>query len=255
VNWEGIQTRIDSLIKKYRMAILGTLLIHSIFFFLLVLFEISKPEVIKEDLVSLEITPEIPELTPLPELNSESLQKDNSELKNMESNSADANKSFDDYYREVKDVVNKGNSKESFKANDYADQRWLAKDYSKDQTININDDQPKDQKNNSNDKSNSNSKNTYAGNTIITYNLGGRKTTRLPIPAYECLGSGEVNIEISVNQKGIVTSVTILSSNTTLNETCLSDAARAAAISSRFAIDLKAPTTQKGTILYKFVKQ
>lgn len=237
------------------MAIIGALLLHSVFFFLLVLFEVTKPEVINEELVSLEITPDIPELTPLPELNSESSQEENSELKNMESNAADANKSFDDYYREVKDIVNQGNTKESFKANDYADQRWLAKDYSKDQTININDDQPKDQKNNSNDKSNSNSKNTYAGNTIITYNLGGRKTTKLPVPAYQCLGSGEVNIEIFVNQKGFVTSVTILSANTTLNETCLSDAARTAALSSRFTIDLKAPVSQKGTILYKFVKQ
>ena len=237
------------------MAIIGALLIHSIFFFLLVLFEVTKPDIVNEEMVSLEITPELPELLPLPELTDGSFQEDNSDLKNMESNAAETNKSFDDYYREVKDIVNQGNTKESFKANDYADQRWLAKDYSKDQTISINDDQPKNQKNNTNDKSNSNSKNTYAGNTIITYNLGGRKATRLPIPAYQCLGSGEVNIEINVNQKGLVTSVTVLSSNTTLSETCLSEAAQNAALSSRFTIDLKAPTSQKGTILYKFVKQ
>jgi hypothetical protein len=255
VNWEKFQDHLDRLIRKYRLAIIGALLIHSIFFFLLVLFEVTKPEVLKDDSVNLEITPDIPEFIPTPELTDDATEENNSELKNIESNAGDANKSFDDYYREAQNMVDHGTSKESFKANDYNDLRYLAKDYTKENSVEINENPTKDQKKNQNDKSNPNSKNTYAGNTIITYNLGGRKATKLPIPAYQCLGSGEVNIEIYVNQKGNVTSVTILSANTSLNESCLTEAAKNAALSSRFTIDLKAPASQKGTIKYEFVKQ
>jgi hypothetical protein len=259
VNWESIQTRIDSLIREYRMAILGTLLVHAIFMSLLVLFEVTKPIISEQDFISVEIEPDQGSENELSLLNNPQLtgNEDAENLKNIEGNAGDQNKSFEDYYREAKEVVDNGKPKENFKANNYEDKRWLAKDYSKEKDFFTNDAIPNNQNNTSSDnnKSNSNSKNTYAGNTIITYNVGGRKATKLPIPAYQCLGSGEVNIEINVNQKGIITSVTILSSNTTLNESCLADAAYKAALSSKFAIDLKAPSSQKGTILYKFVKQ
>lgn len=259
MNWEGLQTRIDSLIREYRMAILGTLLVHAIFFFLLVLFEITKPVISTQESISIEFESDPVTEDELSQLNNVPLtgNDNNEDLKNIEGNAAEANKSFEDYYREAKEVVDNSKPKENFKANDYADKRWLAKDYSKEKDFFLNEAIPNNQTNSNSDnsKTNSNSKNTYAGNTIITYNLGGRKATRLPIPAYQCLGSGEVNIEINVNQKGVITSVTILSSNTTLNESCLTDAAYKAALSSKFSIDLKAPASQKGTINYKFVKQ
>lgn len=259
MSWEGLQTRIDSLIRKYRIAILGTLLIHAVFLFLLVLFEIAKPIISNKDLMSLELEPDLSAENELPQLTNPPLTgNDNTEnLKNIEGNAAENNKSFEDYYREAKEVADNSKPKENFKANNYEDKRWLAKDYSKEQDFFSKEAIPnnKNNSNSENSKENSNSKNTYAGNTIITYNLGGRKATRLPIPAYECLGSGEVNIEINVNQKGIITSIAVLSASTTLNETCLTEAARNAALSSKFAIDLKAPNSQKGTINYKFVKQ
>jgi outer membrane biosynthesis protein TonB len=108
---------------------------------------------------------------------------------------------------------------------------------------------------NNNSSNNVKSNNTYAGKAIITYNLNGRKATKLPVPAYQCLGSGEVIIEITVNQKGIVSSAVIISSKTSLNEDCLADAAKKSALQSKFAIDLKASAAQKGTINYKFVQQ
>ena len=257
MNWDGLQTRIDNLIKEYRIAILGTLLIHAVFLLLLVLFEIAQPIISTQNSVSIELEPEPSTESALPQLTNPALtgndQQEN--LKNIEGNAAENNKSFEDYYREAKDVADKSKPKENFKANDYEDKRWLAKDYSKDPNFFTNEPTSLSSNNSSSDKSNSNSKNTYAGNTIITYNLGGRKATRLPIPAYQCLGSGEVNIEIYVNQKGIITSIAILSASTTLNEDCLTEAARNAALSSKFAIDLKAPASQKGTIDYKFVKQ
>ena len=249
------QTRADSLIRQYRAAILGTLLVHAIFFLLMILFEVAHPKVSPNEAITIEFQPEPLNEMMIPQLNEQIISgNDNYEnLKNIESNAGDQNKSFDDYYREAKEDLNKITPKENFKANDYNDLRNLAKDYTKENGFEVKTDNPESKNNNSN--SDSNSKNTYAGNTVITYNLNGRKASKLPVPAYQCLGNGEVIIEINVNQKGLVTSVTVLSAKTSLNEDCLTEAARIAAQRSRFAIDLKAPTSQKGTIQYKFVQQ
>lgn len=258
MNWEKIQIQLDNFIRRYRMAIIGTLLAHAFFMFILILIEISKPEIQKEEEISVELAPDIESLIQIPDPNDLQSQnnEDNSDLKNISANAADQNKSFDDYYREVENIVNNSKPKENFKANDYADKRWLAKDYSKENTIDLKDD-IKENKTTSNNNSSNNvkSNNTYAGKAIITYNLNGRKATKLPVPAYQCLGSGEVIIEITVNQKGIVSSAVIISSKTSLNEDCLADAAKKSALQSKFAIDLKASATQKGTINYKFVQQ
>jgi outer membrane biosynthesis protein TonB len=258
VNWEKTQIQLDNFIKRYRMAIIGTLLAHAFFMFILILIEISKPEIKQEENISVELAPDLESQIPLPDptlLQSQD-NEDNSNVKNISANAAEQNKSFEDYYREAENIVDNSKPKENFKANDYADQRWLAKDYSKENSIEVKDDSKENNTPaNNNSSNNLKSNNTYAGKAIITYNLNGRKATRLPVPAYQCLGSGEVIIEVIVNQKGIVSSATILSSKTSLNEDCLAIAAKKSALSSRFAIDLKAPTSQKGTINYKFVQQ
>ncbi|MBI5539119.1 MAG: hypothetical protein HY951_03615 [Bacteroidia bacterium] len=257
MSWEKTQIQLDNFIKKYRMAIIGTLLAHAFFMFILILIEISKPEFSTQDNMSVELAPEdLPQIIPTPELNNLLNQdENNSDIKNVSANASDQNKSFDDYYKEVEKIVNNGKSQDNFKANDYADKRWLAKDYSKEEGYEVKDESKENQTVTTNTNNNNKSNNTYAGKAIITYNLNGRKATRLPVPAYQCLGSGEVIIEITVNQKGIVSSAVIVSSQTSLNEDCLADAAKRSALLSRFAIDLKAPTSQKGTINYKFVHQ
>lgn len=237
------------------MAIIGTLLAHSFFMFILILIEISKPDIQKEEEISVELAPEIESLIQLPDPNDLQNNEDNSDVKNISANAADQNKSFDDYYREAENIVNNSKPKESFKANDYADKRWLAKDYSKEESYEVKENVKENNSITNNTSNNNKSNNTYAGKAIITYNLNGRKATRLPVPAYQCLGSGEVVIEITVNQKGIVSSAIIVSSKTSLNEDCLADAAKKSALLSKFAIDLKASATQKGTINYKFVQQ
>lgn len=255
MSWAAFQTRMDSLIRQYRAAILGTLLVHAIFFLLMILFEVAHPRISPNESITIEFAPDPITDIMIPQMNEQNLTGDDDfeDLKNIESNAAEQNKSFDDYYREVKEIVNKTSPNEPFIANDYKDLRDLAKDYTKENGFEVKTETTKDQ-NNSNSE-NTNSKNTYAGKTVITYNLGGRKASKLPVPAYQCLGNGEVIIEINVNQKGYVTSVIVISAKTSLNEDCLTEAARIAAQKSRFAIDLKAPASQKGTIHYKFVQQ
>jgi len=94
----------------------------------------------------------------------------------------------------------------------------------------------------------------YRGPSVISYDLGGRRATRLPVPVYQCSGGGDVMVLIEVNRRGVVTSANIQTANSE-NNSCLHEAARRAALSSRFAVDSKAPEPQKGNIVYRFIAQ
>ena len=95
---------------------------------------------------------------------------------------------------------------------------------------------------------------TYKGPSVLSYNLDGRKAMRLPIPVYQCRGGGDVTVNIEVDRRGYVVKTTINTASST-NNTCLTDAARRAAQTSRFAADSKAPERQQGHIIYRFIAQ
>jgi len=257
MNFEQLQIKLDDFIKHYRIAILGTLLAHTFFVLILVAFEIAKPIINVQNSVSIEFEPE-PPLPQNTETEQNNVQNNNDNnlqnVKNISSNDAEKNKSFNDYYKEAENMVNNTKAKDNFTANDYADKRYLAKDYSKDNSF-FTSEANSNKEQNSTHNNNSASKSTYAGNAIITYNLKGRKAVRLPVPAYQCLGSGTVVIEVNVNNLGVVKSASIISSNTSLNEECLSNAALKAAQNSKFEIDLNSQPITKGTINYKFIGQ
>ena len=73
------------------------------------------------------------------------------------------------------------------------------------------------------------------------------------VPAYQCEGSGQVVVAITVNRNGKVTSANIKSSSS--QEDCLTDRAIEAARLSRFNLDASAPASQSGTITYLFQRQ
>ena len=50
----------------------------------------------------------------------------------------------------------------------------------------------------------------YQGPSVISYTLEGRKAMNLPVPAYKCMGGGDVSVSIIVNRKGYVTGVKII---------------------------------------------
>ena|GEM_PF-730525 len=256
---ESFGDKLDRLIRQYRIGILGTLIIHAFFMLGLVLFQVSmKENPLKNDEPLFDITQdlmEMPELLPQEDQSGSDLS-DNSDLKNAAVNEADQNKSSDDYYNEFKEIVNQSKGGSQFQAQDYADKRWLIKDWSKEYEYQEENASEKENMQNENKTGNNKqSSNTYSGKTIISYFLNGRKATKLPIPSYQCMGSGEVVVDITVNQNGKVTSAVIKSFTTPTGETCLPDAASSAAMRTRFNIDLKASQSQKGTITYKFVAQ
>ncbi len=245
----------DRIVQRYFLPISITLLIHLLFFGILVVMEMAKPDKPATSEIMIDF---VNEDLPMPQLQQSEAEKQemtdeqSKDLKNVEKNLGEANKSFQDYYREAKDMLEKGKPKENFKANDYNDQRWLVKDYSKETPDVENWNKPTVK---TEDGSNQNSKNTYAGNAIISYDLGGRRAIRLPIPAYKCQGFGKVTIEVVVNPKGNVVSARIADAAASLSESCLPNSALESARNSRFVPNDKAPASQKGYIYYTFVAQ
>ena len=96
---------------------------------------------------------------------------------------------------------------------------------------------------------------SYLGPTNIYYSLENRYHLRLPVPVYKCEGSGLIEVSIVVDQKGRVVQADVDQQGASISEICLSEAAKNAALRTRFNADYKAATRQVGTITYHFIAQ
>ena len=95
---------------------------------------------------------------------------------------------------------------------------------------------------------------TYSGPSVLSWSLDGRKATHLPIPAYRCIGAGEVTVIITVNNQGTVVDAKI-DDGASSKDGCLRNFATRAARLSKFNASTTAPARQMGTITYLFVAQ
>ena len=89
---------------------------------------------------------------------------------------------------------------------------------------------------------------------MLSWSLDGRKATHLPIPAYRCVGAGEVTVIITVNNQGTVVDAKI-DDGASSKDGCLRSFATRAARLSKFNASTTAPSRQMGTITYLFVAQ
>lgn len=94
----------------------------------------------------------------------------------------------------------------------------------------------------------------YTGPSVVSYDLGGRKASHLPIPAYRCMGAGEVTVLIVVDNAGNVTGAKIDESCSS-SDGCLRAFAIRAARMSKFSASAKAPSKDTGNIVYQFIQQ
>lgn len=93
------------------------------------------------------------------------------------------------------------------------------------------------------------------GGKGIDFSLTGRSPLSLPKPEYNVQEAGKVVVKIRVNREGVVTYAEAGAQGTnTLNKELL-EAARKAALKSRFNSSPDAAFTQQGTITYHFVLQ
>lgn len=91
------------------------------------------------------------------------------------------------------------------------------------------------------------------GGEGITFNLSGRSAESLPKPTYPGQEEGIVVVQVTVDQNGVVTKAEPgVRGSTSLNSGLL-NAAKRAALSTRFNPDKNAPAFQTGTITYRFV--
>lgn len=94
----------------------------------------------------------------------------------------------------------------------------------------------------------------YSGPSVLSWSLPGRNASRLPIPAYRCIGSGEVTVIITVNNQGQVINAKV-DDGVSSTDGCLRSFAIRAARLSRFSASTTAPSRQMGTITYAFIAQ
>ena len=94
----------------------------------------------------------------------------------------------------------------------------------------------------------------YSGPSVLSYSLEGRKASHLPIPAYRCMGAGEVKVLIGVDPQGNVQTVKI-DDSVSSSDGCLRSFATRAARLSKFSASATAPARQSGYIIYSFVAQ
>jgi len=97
-------------------------------------------------------------------------------------------------------------------------------------------------------------KETYSGPSVLSWSLDGRRATHLPIPAYRCIGAGEVTVIITVNNQGTVVDAKI-DDGASSRDGCLRSFATRAARLSKFNASTTAPARQMGTITYAFIAQ
>ena len=98
----------------------------------------------------------------------------------------------------------------------------------------------------------------YRGPSVVSYSLDGRKASRLSIPAYRCMGGGEVTVIITVDPHGNVIDAKVHDAVSS-SDRCLREFAIRAAKLSRFSVlspdRLRETPRQKGEIVYRFIAQ
>lgn len=97
-------------------------------------------------------------------------------------------------------------------------------------------------------------KEVYKGPSVVSYSLDGRKAVHLSIPAYRCLGGGDVTVRITVDRSGMVEAAEVLDEFSS-SDKCLREYAEKAARLSRFTASTSAPKKQFGEIVYRFIAQ
>ena len=95
---------------------------------------------------------------------------------------------------------------------------------------------------------------TYSGPSVLSWSLDGRRATHLPIPAYRCVGAGEVTVIITVNNQGTVIDAKV-DDGASSGDGCLRNFATRAARLSKFNASSTASARQMGTITYLFIAQ
>lgn len=106
----------------------------------------------------------------------------------------------------------------------------------------------------SKEKSSKPEESAYKGPSVVSYELDGRKASKLSIPAYRCIGAGMVTVIITVDNAGNVIAAKVQEEASSTDQ-CLRNFAVRAARLSKFSSSPTAPARQGGNIVYQFIAQ
>ena len=99
----------------------------------------------------------------------------------------------------------------------------------------------------------------FTGPTNISYFFKtapfDRKTVKLPVPVYRCRGGGLVEVHISVDQFGNVSSAKAKVISASIDPDCLADVAEKYSRMAVFEGNLSGPSNHQGVIRYDFIAQ
>lgn len=93
------------------------------------------------------------------------------------------------------------------------------------------------------------------GGKGVSFSLNGRSAKSLPKPEYRQQEQGKVVVEVTVDRYGNVKNATPGAKGTTTTDKVLWNAAKKAAMQTKFNINSNAPEFQRGTITYHFMLQ
>ena len=136
----------------------------------------------------------------------------------------------------------------------YRDAERLAQELRNGQQQNQQDDDFVDISHDKPDKPDNSSAKTYSGPSVLSWSLDGRKASKLPIPAYRCMGAGQVTVIITVDNAGNVVNAKV-DGGISSSDGCLQAFAVRAARLSKFSASQAAPARQMGVITYLFIAQ
>lgn len=247
-------------LKRNINGILGTILFHLIILVVAMGMKLSSPRQNNEEYIIIE--PET--LEEFEKLN----KKENEKQNNLE------NFDIENYLKEIRNVggsnpSNAYNSKISAMSEDELRQKYESEilkekygsDYEKMKNSTYEDYlKGKEEISSQTDKNlNNNTTKTqasYAGPALVFVELQNpnRGKTYIHVPVFTCENGGRVVIDISIAPDGSVKSATINSAKSNGDASCISNAAKEAALKSKFS-PISGGKNETGTITYSFIEQ
>ena len=259
-------------IEKYKFAILGTAVVHLLFFIYSNFATIERPHQYTlvqpppQDLsmeIPLDDIPLDPEMMELLKVQQNQGQDQNQPIQNVVSDANDTrDRSYENYSTQEMDQQVEENTRaleqQYFK-------EWESTHSGTGGTNGSSSMDVQDKKDATQDKKNPNQvdsktidtqgANAYAGDVMASFNLKDRKVHALEKPGYTCNSAGTVTLEIKVDKNGDVQNVTYLPGSSTNATECMIQQSIKYAKRSRFNYSSTAPAVQTGTITYKFVSR
>ena len=242
--------RLNEWLQENATGILGTVIFHLILAVIFLTIRISAERTLLETMIMLEFEEDteeeiLQEEAPDPEfdlLMARYLEESRSNIPVNIARQLDEQLSTDKYVDEIENELDKGRSEEY---RELEERLRELEELSQEELIMEGDEIPENQIDE-----------PFQGPTNIHYDLEFRyHWGRLPVPVYQCIGEGIVEVKIAVDQRGRVIQAEIDKPGDSFNQICLAEAARKAALQTRFNADFDAPVRQQGTITYHFIAQ